>query len=173
MRLKKNPNKKKKNRRKTAFEWLKSSSNQEGWAKGKKLTQNLQRTRANKTQTQSVEDVGLTFKVGIKFHWPSYQYMRPGTHLKKRLKQGDSGIKRLDKQHDIDYSHAKTSGKQIQRRSRPWTDCLGVEPWQEGFLRESCKQVFARKKMFNVHFCFINMWYTVRKTLKISGTIGS
>ena len=36
--------------------------------------------------------------------------MRPGTHLKKRLKRGDSGINRLDriaKQHDIDYSRAK------------------------------------------------------------------
>ena len=48
-------------------------------------------------------------KTGIEFHWPSYQYMGPGTHLAKRLKRGDPGINRLDKiakQHDIDYSHA-------------------------------------------------------------------
>ena len=36
--------------------------------------------------------------------------MRPGTHLAKRLKQGDPGINRLDKiakqHHDIDYSKA-------------------------------------------------------------------
>ena len=35
----------------------------------------------------------------------------PGTHLAKRLKCGDPGINRLDKmakQHDIDYSCAKT-----------------------------------------------------------------
>ena len=49
-------------------------------------------------------------KTGIEFHWPGYQYMGPGTHLKKRLARGDPGINRLDrisKQHDIDYSKAK------------------------------------------------------------------
>jgi len=37
--------------------------------------------------------------------------MGPGTHLKKLLKRGDPGINRLDhisKQHDIDYSKAKS-----------------------------------------------------------------
>ena len=50
-------------------------------------------------------------KTGIEFHWPGYQYMGPGTHLKKRLARGDPGINRLDrisKQHDIDYSKSKT-----------------------------------------------------------------
>ena len=49
-------------------------------------------------------------KTGIEFHWPGYQYMGPGTHLKKRLARGDPGINRLDrisKQHDIDYSKSK------------------------------------------------------------------
>ena len=49
-------------------------------------------------------------KTGIEFHWPGYQYMGPGTKLKKRLKRGDPGINRLDriaKQHDIDYSKSK------------------------------------------------------------------
>ena len=49
-------------------------------------------------------------KTGIEFHWPGYQYMGPGTHLKKRLARGDPGINRLDniaKQHDIDYGQAK------------------------------------------------------------------
>ena len=52
----------------------------------------------------------LLGKTGIKFHWPGYQYMGPGTKLKKRLKRGDPGINRLDriaKQHDIDYSCAR------------------------------------------------------------------
>ena len=47
-------------------------------------------------------------KTGKEFHWPGYQYMGPGAHLQKR---GDPGINRLDriaKQHDIDYSRAKT-----------------------------------------------------------------
>ena len=50
-------------------------------------------------------------KSGREWHWPGYQYMGPGTHLKKRLQRGDPGIYRLDriaKQHDIDYSRAKT-----------------------------------------------------------------
>ena len=49
-------------------------------------------------------------KTKIEFHWPGYQYMGPGTKLKKRLARGDPGINRLDrlaKQHDIDYSKAK------------------------------------------------------------------
>ena len=52
----------------------------------------------------------LLGKTGIEFHWPGYQYMGPGTKLKKRLKRGDPGINRLDriaKQHDIDYSRAR------------------------------------------------------------------
>jgi len=36
-------------------------------------------------------------KTGIAFHWPGYQYLGPGTHLKKRLARGDPGINRLDK----------------------------------------------------------------------------
>ena len=54
---------------------------------------------------------GLDIQKWFQFHWPGYQYMGPGTHLQKRLKRGDPGINRLDriaKQHDIDYSRAKT-----------------------------------------------------------------
>ena len=50
-------------------------------------------------------------KTRMEFHWPGYQYMGPGTHLKKRLARGDPGINRLDrisKQHDIDYRKSKT-----------------------------------------------------------------
>ena len=37
----------------------------------------------------------LLNKTGIEFHWPGYQYMGPGTHLKKRLARGDPGINRI------------------------------------------------------------------------------
>ena len=50
-------------------------------------------------------------KLGIEFHWPGYQYIGPGTKLAKRLKRGDPGINQLDKlakQHDIDYTNAKS-----------------------------------------------------------------
>ena len=36
-------------------------------------------------------------KTGLKFHWPGYQYMGPGTHLQKCLKRGDPGINLSDK----------------------------------------------------------------------------
>ena len=49
-------------------------------------------------------------KTSMEFHWPGYQYMGPGTKL-KRLACGVPGINRLDriaKHHDIDYRHAKS-----------------------------------------------------------------
>ena len=55
-------------------------------------------------------------KLGIEFHpftlsrHKRYQYLGPGTFLKKRLARGDPGINCLDsiaKQHNIDYSNAK------------------------------------------------------------------
>ena len=73
----------------------------------------MTRTRANRGQTRKRRGFDiqkLLGKTGIEFHWPGYQYMEPGTHLKKRLKRGDPGTNRLDKiakQHDIDYSRAK------------------------------------------------------------------
>ena len=52
----------------------------------------------------------LLNKTRMEFHWPGYQCMGPGTHLKKRLARGDPGLNRLDriaKAHDIDYDKAK------------------------------------------------------------------
>ena len=49
--------------------------------------------------------------LGVEFHWPGSQYMGSGTKLAEQLKCGDSGINHLDrlaKQHDIDYSKAKS-----------------------------------------------------------------
>ena len=48
---------------------------------------------------------------GHQISLPGYQNLGAGTHLKKRLKQGDPGVIRLDKiakQHDIDYSRAQS-----------------------------------------------------------------
>ena len=52
----------------------------------------------------------LLNKTRMEFHWPGYQCMGPGTHLKKRLARGDPGLNRLDritKAHDVDYDKAK------------------------------------------------------------------
>ena len=66
----------------------------------------------------------LLNKTGMEFHWPSYQYMGPGTHLKKRLARGDPGINRLDriaKAHDMDYDKARNLPDTMGRRSQD--DC--------------------------------------------------
>ena len=69
------------------------------------------RRRRRRQRGRGVDIQKWLGKTGLEFHWPGYQYMGPGTHLQKRLKRGDPGINRLDriaKQHDIDYSRAKT-----------------------------------------------------------------
>lgn len=46
-------------------------------------------------------------KTGLELHVPGYQFLGPGTKLKRRMARGDQGINRLDRiarQHDIDYS---------------------------------------------------------------------
>ena len=68
------------------------------------------RTRTKNQAGGSLDVQKWLGKTGMEFHWPGYQYMGPGTHLKKRLARGDKGINRLDKIakiHDIDYSRAK------------------------------------------------------------------
>ena len=70
-----------------------------------------QRRRNRKQRGGSFDIQKLLGKTGIEFHWPGYQFMGPGTHLKKRLAWGDKGINRLDRiarQHDIDYANAKS-----------------------------------------------------------------
>ena len=80
--------------------------------KKKKKAPPLGRRRSTRRQRGYGIDIQKWLsKTGIEFHWPGYQYMGPGTKLKKRLARGDPGINRLDrlaKQHDIDYSRAKS-----------------------------------------------------------------
>ena len=77
----------------------------------RRATPRLRPRRRRRSQRGGKFDVqNLLNKTGIEFHWPGYQYMGPGTHLKKRLARGDPGINRLDriaKAHDIDYDKAK------------------------------------------------------------------
>ena len=66
--------------------------------------------RRRRQRGQGVDIQKWLSKTGIEFHVPGYQYLGPGTKLKKRLASGDPGINRLDritKQHDIDYARAK------------------------------------------------------------------
>ena len=84
-------------------------------------------------------------KLDVEFHWPGYQYIDPGTKLAKRLKRGDLGINLLDrlaKQHDIDYSKAKSlADKHIaDRKMVAGIDKFpGKKSLTEQIISESCK----------------------------------
>ena len=59
-------------------------------------------TRTRKVKRRQQRGKGLDIqkwleKTGIEFHVPGYQYLGPGTKLKKRLTRDDPGINRLDK----------------------------------------------------------------------------
>ena len=89
-------------------------------------------------------------KTGIEFHWPGYQYMGPGTHLEKRLKRGDPGINRLDriaKQHDIDYSRARShhdKWKADDKMIRAIQSLSGKKTWTEDIVQ---KIMQAKRKL--------------------------
>ena len=89
-------------------------------------------------------------KTGIEFHWPGYQYMGPGTHLEKRLKRGDPGINRLDriaKQHDIDYSRARShqdKWKADDKMIRAIQSLPGKKTWTEAIVQ---KIMQAKRKL--------------------------
>ena len=70
--------------------------------------------------------------------------MGPGTHLKKRLKRGDLGINRLDwiaKQHNIDYSRAKTL-KDKYVADRKMIRAIGHLPGRKTKIRKKCSRCF-------------------------------
>ena len=74
------------------------------------VPQSRRRRRRSQCRGKLFDVQKLLAKMGMEFHWPSYQYMGPGTHLEKRLARGDLNINRLDKiekAHDIDCGRAK------------------------------------------------------------------
>lgn len=100
------------------------------------------RTRRRKTTPRRRQRGGkvdlqrLIAKTGREWHWPGYQYMGPGTHLKKRLKRGDPGINRLDrlaKAHDIAYVKAGNNLKLKHKADKVMID--GIRKF--GFWKQS------------------------------------
>ena len=66
--------------------------------------------RWRRQRIRGLDIQNLLNKTGIEYHVPGYQYLGPGTKLKKCLARGDPAKNRLDritKQHDIDYSVAR------------------------------------------------------------------
>ena len=91
-------------------------------------------------------------KSGREWHWPGYQYMGPGTHLKKRLQRGDPGINRLDriaKQHDIDYLRAKTL-KDKHVADRKMICAIDHLPGRKGMTEHVVKKIMQAKTCLNL-----------------------
>ena len=105
--------------------------------------------RTRKSQCGTGIDIQkLLGKTGIEFHWPNYQYMGPGTHLKKRLARGDPGINRLDKIakiHDIDYSRAKNL-KDKWKADEKMIKAITNLPGKHAMTEKIVKKIMQAKK---------------------------
>ena len=94
----------------------------------------------------------LLGKTGIEFDWPGYQYMGPGTKLKKRLKRGDPGINRLDriaKQHDIDYSRAQNLQDKLKADTK-MIKAIDKLPGNKTMTERIVKRIMQAKKRFKL-----------------------
>ena len=118
----------------------------------------LRRSKRTKQHGRGFDIQKLLGKTGIEFHWLGYQYMRPGAHLKKRLKQGDLGINQLDriaKQRDIGYSRAQNLQDKWKADAKMITDKLsGSKTLKERIV----KRIMQAKKhcktlLLSVHLC--------------------
>jgi len=109
------------------------------------------RKRTKRKRTQRGEGIDIQkwlAKTGMEFHWPSYKYMGPGTHLAKRLKRGDPGINRLDKiakQHDVDYSRAKTLEEKWKADTK-MIKAINRLPSQKNMTERVVKKIMQAKK---------------------------
>ena len=97
-------------------------------------------------------------KLGIEFHPFSlskrkrYQYLGPGTFLKKRLVRGDPGINRLDriaKQHDIDYSNAKNI-RDKWKADLKMVHAIDALPGKKLAMEKLSRNIIAAKRKFKL-----------------------
>ena len=97
-------------------------------------------------------------KLGIEFHPFSlskrkrYQYLGPGTFLKKRLARGDPGINRLDriaKQHDIDYSNAKNI-RDKWKADLKMVHTIDALPGKKSPMEKLSRNIIAAKRKFKL-----------------------
>ena len=108
--------------------------------------------RKRRQRGRGVDIQKLLAKPGIEWHAPGYQYLGSGTKLKKRLKRGDKGINRLDrlaKQHDIDYTHAK-SLKDKHRADRKMIRGIQRLPGNKTLTERAIKKIMQTKLRLNL-----------------------
>ena len=78
--------------------------------------------------------------------------MGPGTKLKKRLARGDPGINRLDrlaKQHDIDYSKAKSLQDKWKADTK-MIKAIDNLPGRKTMTERIVKRIMQAKKRFKL-----------------------
>ena len=78
--------------------------------------------------------------------------MGPGTKLKKRLARGDPGINRLDrlaKQHDIDYSKAKSLQDKWKADTK-MIQAIDNLPGRKTMTERVVKRIMQAKKRFKL-----------------------
>ena len=78
--------------------------------------------------------------------------MGPGTKLKKRLARGDPGINRLDrlaKQHDIDYSKAKSLQDKWKADTK-MIKAIDNLPGRKTMTERIVKRIMQSKKRFKL-----------------------
>ena len=115
--------------------------------RSKRTTPQRKRRRRKLQKGRGVDVQKMLEKTGIEFHWPGYQYMGPGTKLKKRLARGDPGINRLDrisKQHDIDYSTAR-SLRDKHRADRTMIRSIQRLPGKKTLTERAIKNIMQAK----------------------------
>ena len=118
-------------------------------------------TRKSKKRRQRGGKVDIQKKIeklGIEFHPFSlskrkrYQYLGPGTFLKKRLARGDPGINRLDriaKQHDIDYSNAKNIWDKWKADLK-MVHAIDALPGKKSPMEKLSQNIIAAKRKFQI-----------------------
>ena len=110
------------------------------------------RKRRRRQRGRGVDIQKILAKPGIEWHVPGYQFLGPGTKLQKRLKRGDQGINRLDrlaKQHDIDYTRAK-SLKDKHRADRKMVRDIQRLPGRKTMTEQAIKKIMQTKLRLNL-----------------------
>jgi len=85
-------------------------------------------------------------------NFTGYQYLGPGTKLKKRLARGDPGINQLDKiakQHDIDYDKAKNL-KEKWKADTKMIKAIEALPGKKTVPERIVKRIMQAKKLVKV-----------------------
>ena len=81
-----------------------------------------------------------------------YQYLGPGTFLKKRFARGDPGINRLDriaKQHVIDYSNAKNI-RDKWKADLKMVNAIDALPGKKSRMEKLSRNIIAAKRKFKL-----------------------